>query len=164
MIKRHQRLLVTSAAVLGTFLGAGAIAAPAMASTHPAVASTHTTNAPAATGTNIDKAFEGESGCSAGRWHYCLFYLQNIAGAMWGTNQQNFGTIIATFPNNGSGAGNPVRNDAASMADNTGNCNVTTWVYPNFTGDFNWLKPMFWGNLTSNLRNNEASISYNNCT
>src|ERR1035437_2008222 len=123
MIKRHQRLLVTSAAVLGTFLGAGAMTAPAMASTHPAVASTHTTNAPAATGTNIDKAFEGESGSSAGRWYYCLFY------------QQNFGTIIVTFPNNRSGAGNPVRHDAASMADNTGNCNVTTWVYPNFTGD-----------------------------
>jgi hypothetical protein len=119
---------------------------------------------PAATGTNIDQAFEGESGCSAGGWHYCLFYGQNISEAMWGTNQQNFGTIIATFPNNGTGAGKSVRNDAASMADNTGNCNVTTWVDPNFTGNFNWLEPMFWGNLTSGLRNNEASISYNNCT
>jgi len=158
MIKRRQRLLVTSAAVLGTFLGAGAMTAPAMASTHPA------TNAQAATGTNIDKAYEGESGCSSGRWHYCLWYGQNIGEAMWGTNQQTFGTITATFPNNGTGAGQPVRNDAASMADNTGNCNVTTWVYPNYTGAFNWLEPMYWGNLTSGLRNNEASISYNNCS
>lgn len=131
---------------------------PAMASTHPG------TTAQAATGTNIDKGFEGETGCGAARWHYCLFYSPNVATAMWGTNQQNFGTITATFPNNGTGAGQPVRNNAASMADNTGNCNVTTWVYPNYTGDFNWLEPMWWGNLTSTLRNNEASISYNNCS
>jgi hypothetical protein len=158
MIKRRQRILVTSAAVLGTFLGAGAIATPAMAGTHTAASTQR------ATGTLIDQAFEGESGCSAARWHYCLFYSPNISAAMWGTNQQNVGTITATFPNNGTGAGQPVRNNAASMADNTSNCNVTTWVYPNYTGDFNWLKPMWWGNLTTTLRNNEASISYNNCS
>jgi hypothetical protein len=158
MIKRRQRLLVTSVAVLGTFLGAAAMTVPAMASTHPAA-----TAQPAAS-TNIDKGFEGETGCSSGRWAYCLWYAQNVGGAMWGTNQQNTGTITATFPNNGSGAGDPVRNDAASMADNTPDCNVTTWVYPNYTGAFNWLEPMYWGNLTSNLHNNEASISYNSCS
>jgi hypothetical protein len=134
------------------------MAAPALASTHPAAAAR-----PAAS-TNIDKGFEGESGCSAGRWHYCLWYGQNIGEAMWGTNQQNVGTITARFFNDGTGAGQAVRNNAASMADNTNNCNVTTWVYPNYTGAFNWLEPMWWGNLTSNLRNNEASISYNNCS
>jgi hypothetical protein len=158
MTKRHPRLLVTSVAVLGTFLGAGAMAAPAMASTHPAAVR------PAATGTNISYGFEGETGCGAGRWHYCLFYGTNVGEAMWGTNQQTFSTITATYPHNGTGGGKPVRNDAASMADNTSTCNVTTWVYPNYTGDFNWLKPMYWGNLTSTLRNNEASISYNNCS
>jgi hypothetical protein len=158
MMKRRQRLLVISTAVLGTFLGAAAMTAPAIASTHTATA------VRPATSTNIDKGFEGETGCSAGRWHYCLFFGQNVAEAMWGTNQQNTGTITATFPNNGTGAGQAVRNNAASMADNIGNCNVTTWVFPNFTGAFNWLDPMWWGNLTSNLRNNEASISYNNCS
>jgi hypothetical protein len=159
MIKRRQRLLVTSAAVLGTFLGAGAIGTPAMAGTHSA------TSAQRATGTLIDQGFEGETNCGISGWHYCLFYSPNTNGAWWGTNQQNVGTITATFPNDHNpGAGQPVRNNAASMADNTGNCNVTTWVYPNYTGDFNWLKPMWWGNLTSTLRNNEASISYNNCS
>jgi|ERR1022692_206074 Peptidase inhibitor family I36 len=160
MLRRRQKLVVTSAAVLGTFLGTVTMTAPAMASTHPATAR------PAATGTNIDLGFEGETGCDAAihRWHYCLWYSQNLGGAMWGTNQQTFGTIIATYPSNGTGAGKPVRNDAASMADNTPNCNVTTWVDTNYTGDFNWLKPMFWGNLTSTLHNNEASISYNNCS
>jgi hypothetical protein len=158
MIKRSHKLLVTSAAVLGVFLGAGAIAVPATASTRPATALP-------AVGTNIDQAFEGETNCNVGRWHYCLWYSQNTNGAIWGTNQQRFGTIIATYPDGGApGAGKPVRNDAASMADNTSNCNVTTWVDRNYMGDFNWLEPMWWGNLTSSLRNNEASISYNNCS
>jgi hypothetical protein len=157
---------VASAVVLGTFLGAGAIAVPAMASSHPAAARAHSTVTPAATGTNIDKANESETSCLASKWKYCLFYSQNATGAVWGTNQQNFKTIIATYPTNlpNPGAGKPVRNDAASMADATPNCNVTTWVDPNFVGDFNWLKPTFWGNLTSTLHNNEASISYNTCS
>lgn len=159
MIKRRQRLLVTSAAVLGTFLGAGAGTAPAMASTHPATAR------PAATGTNIDQGFEGETSCGVSGWRYCLFYSPNLTGAWWGSTQQRFGTITATYPfDHNPGGGQPVRNNAASMADNTSNCNVTTWVYPNYTGSFNWLKPMWAGNLTSGLRNNEASISYNNCS
>ena len=156
MIKRSHKLLVTATAVAGTFLGTGIMAAPAMGTTHPAVGLP-------ATSTNIDQGYEGETNCSVGRWHYCLWYSQNTNGAVWGTNQQRFGTIIATYPDgNPAGGGKPVRNDAASMADNTSNCNVTTWVDPNYTGAFNWLEPYWWGNLTSNLRNNEASISYNN--
>ena len=154
----RQRLLVTSAAVLATVFGAGAMAAPAMASTHPATAR------PAYTGTNISYEYEGNSGCANANWKYCLYYQQNLGGAYWGTNQQTFKTIIATYPDDGlAGQGKPVRNDAASMANNTPNCHVTTWVYPNYVGDFNWLLPTYWGNLTSTLHNNEASISYNTC-
>jgi hypothetical protein len=153
--------LVTSAAGLGTFLGAGVMTASAMASTNPATAARPDTS------TNIDKGYEGESACAIAGWKYCLFYLQNFNGAVWGTNQKTIGTITGTFSDeypDVAGAGDPVRNDAASMADNTDNCNVTTWVYPNYTGAFNWLEPMWDGNLTSSLRNNEASISYNNCS
>jgi hypothetical protein len=157
MMELRQRLLVTSAAVLATGFGAGAMAAPAMAGTHPAPAR------PAYTGTNISYGPVGNSGCRDSGWAYCLYYHQNLGGAYWGTNQQTFGTITAKFPNNGAGQGQPVRNNAASMADDTQTCNVTTWVYPNYVGDFNWLFPLFWGNLTPTLRNNEASISYNNC-
>ena len=162
MLKRHQKLLVTSAAVLGTFFGAGAGVGAGMA---PAMASTHPTAVKPATSTNIDQGFEGETSCGVSGWHYCLFYSQNVTGAWWGSNQQSFGTIIATYPDDHNpGQGDPVRNDAASMADNSEDCNVTTWVDPNFTGAFNWLEPMWWGNLTSNLHNNEASISYNSCS
>ena len=154
---RRQRLLVTSATVLGTFFGAVAMTAPAMADTHPAPAS--------ATGTNISAGeITNSSPCRLRGWQYCLYYQQNLGGAYWGTNQQTFKTIIATYPDDGlAGQGKPVRNDAASMANNTPNCHVTTWVYPNYVGDFNWLLPTYWGNLTSTLHNNEASISYNTC-
>lgn len=159
----RRRLLVTSAAVLAAVFGAGAMTAPALAGTHPAPArpAASGTNA---TGTNISYGPVGNSSCRAHGWEYCLYYQQNQGGAYWGTNQRTFGTITATFPNNGAGHGQPVRNNAASMVDNTQTCNVTTWVYPNYVGDFNWLWPTFWGNLTPTLHNNEASISYNNCT
>ena len=128
MIKRRQRLLVTSAAVLGTFLGAGAMTAPAMASTHPA------TTAQPDTSTNIDGVYyNGDNGvlaCLSHNWYYCLWYSPNQAGAEWGSQVSSYKTITATFPDNGAGAGKPVRNDAASMADNTSDCNVTTWVDP----------------------------------
>jgi hypothetical protein len=137
-----------------------------MASTHPAVASTHpATTAQPATSTNIDQTYVGASLCDGHQWYYCLWYSQGETGAVWGAIQMGYGTIIATFPDDGQlGQGKPVRNDAASMGNNSVNCNVTTWVSPNYTGAFNWLKPGWEGNLTSNLHNNEASISANNCT
>jgi hypothetical protein len=160
MMMRRQRLLVTSAAVLGTFFGAVAMTAPAMAGTHPATA-----KAPAATGTNIGVFGPDNGRCRthSPTWDYCLYYQQNQGGAYWGSTQQTFRTIIASYPYNGTGGGKPVRNDAASMMDNTQTCNVTTWVSPGYVGDYNWLFPTFWGNLTPTLHNNEASISYNNC-
>lgn len=85
----RQRLSVTSAAVLATVFGAGAMAAPAMAGTHPATARP----AAAATGTRIDYEYEGNSGCANANWHYCLYYHQNLGGAYWGTNQQTFGSV-----------------------------------------------------------------------
>jgi hypothetical protein len=71
---------------------------------------------------------------------------------------------------NTPGYGQAVRNNAASMENGTPNCNVTTWVYPNYVGDFNWLSPGEGGNLSPNandpqqLRNNEASIDLNTCS
>jgi hypothetical protein len=159
MLRRRQKLVVTSAAVLATVFGAGAMAAPAMASTHPG-----TVRPASGTGTNISTLGMNGNSCHNAGWKYCLYYQQNLGGAYWGTKQQTFGTIIATYPDDGlAGQGKPVRNDAASMVNNTPDCNVTTWVDPNYTGDFNWLWPTFWGNLTSTLHNNEASISYNTC-
>jgi hypothetical protein len=161
VLRRRQKLVVTSAAVLGSFLGAVTMTAPAMASTHPGTA-----RPASGTGTNIDQKHVGSSLCDGNQWGYCLWYSPNETGAVWGSiKQMTVGTIIATYPDDGrAGQGKPVRNDAASMGDNSVNCNTTTWVGTNYTGDFNWLKPGWEGNLTGSLRNNEASISSNNCT
>lgn len=161
-MKQRQRLLVTSAAVLATFFGAGAMTAPAMASTHPAAAVRPNAS------TNIDTTYynadQGNFACANG-WNYCLWYSPNYSGAEWGSSQvQSDKTITATFPDNGTGGGQAVRNNAASMGDGTEGCNVTTWYSPDFVGPFNWLYPGWAGNLTSNLRDNESSISYNSCT
>src|SRR5579875_2323850 len=96
MPKRRQALLVASATVLAALVGTGAAAVPARASTHSSAVK------PAYVGTNIDKGFEGETSCGAQRWQYCLFYSQNVTGAWWGTNQQTFGTITATYPEDGN--------------------------------------------------------------
>ncbi len=117
--------------------------------------------------TNIDQWTPGNT-CSNAGFQFCLWYAQGqgTGGAGWG-GRGSVGTISGTFTIGGSsqaGYGQAVRNNAASMTNVTSNCNVTVWVSPNYTGDFNWLHPDKAGNLTSNLRNNEASISANNCT
>ena len=123
--------------------------------------------------------------CANTGWAYCLFYGPemdaNSAAYIWGSANTNTSTISANFKHiDGilstgilelSNTNVPVRNNAASMANPWSNCNVTTWVSPNFMGNYNWLTPSEGGNLTdpSNtntgayLRNNEAAISKNNC-
>jgi len=119
-----------------------------------------------AAGTNIDFYSNGAQTCANATGSadfYCLWFSPGMTNGVWGTRNQNTGTITASFTQ-GDGA---VRNNAASMANNTSNCNVTTWVSPNFVGNFNWLHRGWGGNLTSGsiqLRNNEASINANTCT
>jgi Peptidase inhibitor family I36 len=117
--------------------------------------------------TKIDSWVPGST-CSSAGHQFCLWYAQGkgTGGAGWGSSG-SVGTISGTFTIGGSsqaGYGQAVRNNAASMTNATSNCNVTVWVSPNYTGAFNWLSPDHGGNLTANLRNNEASISANNCT
>ena len=117
-------------------------------------------------GSNINSWVPGST-CSAAGHQFCLWYAQGKGTGCRLGGSGSIGTITGTFTIGGSGAagyGQAVRNNAASMTDATTNCNVTVWVSPNYTGDYNWLSHQEGGNLTSNLRNNEASISANNCT
>ena len=119
------------------------------------------------TSTNISSWTPGST-CSNAGHQFCLWYAQGqgTGGAGWGSSG-SVSTISGTFTIGGSGAagyGQAVRNNAASMTNVTTNCNVTTWYSPGYTGAFNWLSPDKGGNLTSNLRNDEASISANNCS
>jgi len=164
---RRSRMRWTLSIAVAVLAAAGsgtAIAAPAIASS----------------GVNIDgsgvttQQYEsGYANCNAlGSVYrtlpYCLFYSQGFGSLVWSSTSSHVGTISGNFYyTNGIESSHPVRNDAASMIDITSNCNVTTWVSPNYTGDWNWLKPASGGNLSQGsipLRNNEASISENNCT
>ncbi|RKS68072.1 hypothetical protein BZB76_6315 [Actinomadura pelletieri DSM 43383] len=142
-----------------------ALVAPALAlvSAPPAIAAGANINAG-----NINPDFCGK--------YMCLYYSPNLRGS--GSGISDVGHYPKAEPDlswytfynmnrGGAGHNQPVRNNAASMGNSTTNCNVTTWVYPNWGGNFNWLHKRKWGNLTEGsvlLRNNEASIGANTCT
>ncbi|MGW1917028.1 peptidase inhibitor family I36 protein [Streptomyces sp. NPDC002076] len=120
--------------------------------------------APAAQAANIDTWSSFSQSCGT---YMCLFYSPGLTGGSWRPSGTSYSNLSGyTFSN-----GQAVRNNAASMGNNTTNCNVTTWISPGFTGPHadntlnnNWLHPGHAGNLNSYLRNNEASINVNNCT
>lgn len=100
--------------------------------------------------------------CGPQRRDVCLYYSPGAEGAIWWTASTSQNTIYGTFENDGygsAGAGQNVRNNAASV-ENSAECRLGVWVYPNYVGDVNWVPAYRGGNLTSNLRNNEASIGY----
>jgi hypothetical protein len=118
-----------------------------------------------ASGTNINYYGSGWYNCAEhnGNDFYCLWYSPGLLNGVWGSTASGTGTISASFTDGDGG----VRNNAASMANDTSNCHVTTWVSPGYVGDFNWLNEFWGGNLTSGsipLRNNEASINTNTCS
>jgi hypothetical protein len=92
----------------------------------------------------------------------CLYYSPNHTGGFWGTTATKVATLSGTF-SGGAGNGLQVRNDAAS-AENGAPCNIGIWVYPNYTGDSDFLNSNKGGNLGPALRNNEASIAVDDHT
>ncbi|MEU2131241.1 hypothetical protein [Streptomyces sp. NPDC018352] len=118
-----------------------------------------------ATSTNIDTWSSFWQPCGT---YMCLYYSPNLTNASWtpsGTSDSDLSDN--TFKNHGTGSAGTdkvVRNNAASMGNNTVNCHVTTFYSPRFKGDSNWLHAGRAGNLTSGLRNNEASIRVDSCT
>ncbi len=95
---------------------------------------------------------------------WCLWYSQNMDGGVL-THSYDISTLSENFGNGGygtAGVGDPVRNDAASMGNNNGGC-LYTYVSPGYVGNDNGLEGWYGGNLTSGLRNNEASIRWAGC-
>lgn len=114
----------------------------------------------------------GSGAVCKGGGTYCLFYASNAwfgsNNAVWSFNYRAPNLGQWTFENcsqggNGSCAGwnTYIRNNAASMAA-IGCKGMTIWVYPNFTGNFNWVSGGSWGNLNGYLSNNGASTSRGN--
>ncbi len=146
-------------ALYGTLAGV-AILTGGLAATAPAKA----------TSINQFNTGGGRCGNYNSKYAFCLWYSPNMDGGVWGASG-SVKTISATFANGGdgtSGVGDSVRNDAASAANNI-NAGVTytctpgvngvfIWVYPSYTGSYDSLQEWYGGNLTSDLRNNEASV------
>lgn len=94
---------------------------------------------------------------------FCLYYSIGLHGAYYGRDYSVPVITSAFFGGAGlPGYGQLVRNNAASLANNTGSCDVGTWVYPTYVGPYNWTSQHDAGNLTTTgtivLRNNEASV------
>ncbi|HEY9438575.1 MAG TPA: hypothetical protein VIS29_07970 [Streptomyces sp.] len=118
-----------------------------------------------ATSTNIDTWSSFWQPCGT---YMCLYYSPNLDNASWTPTRTSdadlAGNKFADHGTGSSGAGQVVRNNAASMGNNTTNCHVATFYSTSFRGDANWLHAGHAGNLTSGLRNNEASIRVDSCT
>lgn len=90
-------------------------------------------------------------------YYFCLYYSPNHTGGAWRSTSNAVSNLSGKTFSGGAGDGQAVRNNAAS-AENGTYCNVGIWYSPGYTGDSNWLSGNRGGNLTSWLRNNEASI------
>ncbi|MEV0784930.1 hypothetical protein AB0I52_18535 [Streptomyces sp. NPDC050423] len=140
-----------------------ALAATAMA----AVGAVTLGLAPAAgaTSTNIDTWSSFWQPCGT---YLCLYYSPNLTNASWTPTRTSDKDLAGNkFANHGTGtagAGQVVRNNAASMGNNTTNCHVAVFYSPGWKGDANWLHAGYAGNLNGDLRNNNASIRVDSCT
>ncbi|MGW5465467.1 hypothetical protein [Streptomyces sp. NPDC003996] len=98
------------------------------------------------------------------RYDLCLYYSPNAKNAAYRTTLLKVGDLgTKRFGGSGAGYGQKVRNNAASAQNGTV-CNVGIWYSTNYRGDSNWLSPHKGGNLTSWMRNNEASIAVSDHT
>ncbi|MFD6564671.1 hypothetical protein [Micromonospora profundi] len=133
-------------------LGAGAVAA--------------STPASADTGHRVSPGTY-ESRCSNSPYFLCLYYYgSRTTGSYWGMGTYDQFTIDNDLGNNyffsgtGSGAGTRVRNNAAGMqCDYAVSLNCAAYVYPNGTGNWDYL----WSGESGTLYltwNDEASAAY----
>jgi hypothetical protein len=104
------------------------------------------------------QSYVGQHYGATGRCGYriCLYWDSNAGGAGIAFAGYYVNNLVGyKFPNNGSGAGQYVKNNAASVEDQ-GNGEDYVYYNENQTGSVDWLNPQTWGNLVQTW-NNEAS-------
>jgi hypothetical protein len=87
----------------------------------------------------------------------CLYWDGNEGGAAAGFYGSSDNLAGFTYPNNGAGAGQGVKNNAASIEDD-GSGTDYSYYNENYSGQNDWLNSYTYGNLVQTW-NNEASIS-----
>jgi len=145
-LRKNTGRLMACAALAAGSVAAGATAASA---TSANISSWNTDSSPVRCGTTSP-------------YDFCLYYSPGAEGAVWKSTSAAVPNLSGhTFSNDGhgsAGAGQQVRNNAAS-AENATECNVGIWYSTDYSGNSDWLSPGKGGNLSSWLRNNEASIA-----
>lgn len=153
------RFLSRSKAWLGAALGAAVLTCGAVSVIAP-------TAAQASEGSGACSSSDGANGADE-----CLYYHANFKGACFADPIKDAytGWTFATCttnpvgdpaPGNASGAGQPVRNDAASAQNWSHGNTCFIWVFANWTGPNQSDPPFTAINLNSSLVNNNASQSW----
>jgi hypothetical protein len=115
-----------------------------------------------ATGWKVNQGHTPKSG----NLYWALTYGPNLTGAEFGMgacdpgkSQNDLGAALylcTGFDGTDTGYDQVVRNNAHSIAS-TGCYGSTTWVYANFTGNYNYVDANWYGTLNSKLANNVNS-------
>lgn len=111
----------------------------------------------------IAHAVTPQAAGSTGRCGYalCLYWDGGEGGAAAGWNGEVFDLTGYIWPDNGTGAGTAIINNAASM-ENQGNFDDFSYVDQYFVGASDSLTPQSY-NALYNTYNNEASVGEGSC-
>jgi hypothetical protein len=107
---------------------------------------------------NVLEHYSGDHWGSTGRCgaELCLYYNSNEQGAGAAFNADVYDLAGYVWPNNGAGAGQQIKNNAASAEDQS-NGEDEIFVNHGWAGNVDWLNPGSYGQLYYTY-NNEASL------
>jgi hypothetical protein len=88
----------------------------------------------------------------------CLYYSANFTGGYWGTLSDTPDLSGAVFNSwvSGSGVGQAVRNNTHSMACDSWGLPCYSYVYVNYSGNWDMVPIQTGGNLQYTLNNNAS--------
>lgn len=116
-----------------------------------------TGSASANTGHNSSTHSGATGRCTTGAGG-CLFWGSDATGAVWATPSLSVADLAGRyFPNNGTGAGQAVKNNAASAEDISSEYTFYAFYNENFSGNYDYVLPHHCGNLYYTW-NDEASV------
>jgi hypothetical protein len=139
--------------------GTGRSAGPALPGVYSAPGITDPKNTTTTNSVRITAAhtYVGDHIGRTGRCNYriCLYWDSNARGAGIAFNGTVFDLAGYTWPNNGTGYGQRVKNNAASV-ENQGNFPASVYYNENLSGPMDWLNPGTWGNLVQTWNDNAS--------
>lgn len=110
-------------------------------------------------------AAEGDGNCTSndvGGADLCLYYNSNLSGARFNDpyTDNYAGRVFVAWSGGSAGAGQLVKNNAASARNYDATFTAIVWFNSNQAGPNEAVAPLTWLNLDSTLKNNNASQSW----